>query len=253
MTTTDALGRSPDDLAEVPTLSTADLWELRADYQDTQAVDGADEQAVRDAIEAELIERLNGKPDPTVEPEEPRDLSVVRLPDGTVLTENPLTGEALDLEVATVDELFALQKNIDEHLTRVYALKQAAVDHVADRVDRMGSGRTAFVDGHKIKVNAPQSTSWNMAVVQRNLELLIEKGVLPRAVLDNIIVTPEQPPRPPQPPTPPPYVDKTRAKMLAQHPDQRVRAALEQAATTTRAPRKIVEHVPPEDGSVVTG
>lgn len=217
-----------DKQAEVETLSTDDLWELRAH---------ADED-VRRLVEAEVIARLNGKADPTAEPEPepepdvwPEELGTLSTPDGRELVAHPVTGEALDLDVMTVGELHSQLTRLGHHMDQVVALRKLVVKTIAGRVDRTGA-RTAVIDGLRIKVNAPTQAQWDMDVVERNLRLLVEADVLDAEVLTNIIVTPERPPRPA---APPPYVDSAKAKALAVHPDARVREALRLARSGGKA------------------
>lgn len=131
---------------------------------------------------------------------------------------HPVTGELLDVAGAATTDLAAAAAAISEHVDRVFEFRQALVDEVARRMDRMNT-RSEVVGDLKLTTNAPATESYPVAPTRDALQRLVDDDVLDPEVIARVIVTP--PPADPQP-----KVAARELNKLKRHDDPRVARAL---------------------------
>lgn len=136
---------------------------------------------------------------------------------------HPTTGEVLDLAGATTTELAAGLVELDELLSELGAFRQAAVDEVARRMDRVNT-RTERVGEWELETNAPTTETYAVDVLRERLAPLVEAGTIDQELVDRLVTTPA--PKPPEP-----RVDKRELNKLKRTTDRDVLAAIAAART----------------------
>lgn len=159
-------------------------------------------------------------------------LPTVESEDGQTLTVHPVTGEAIDLQLASPEELVQLRDAVTDYYSKLNALSDAVRDELVRRVDRTG-GRTAWIGNVKLETNAPTSESYDREALEAALEQLVADDVLDREAVDRVIV------QPPQPPLPAKRVDRRAVNTLKKHPSPDVLAAIASARQVTPQGRTI--------------
>jgi len=144
---------------------------------------------------------------------------------------HPFTGEVLDLVelgAAELDEL--LGQAADAH-HRLGEFETAIRDELAARADELGR-RKVELGGVEYEVNAPTEDVYTVENVREELEPLVERGVVPAAVLRELVVYPP-------PSRPAARVDRRRVALLLKSTNAELVAALERARRRRNTTRTV--------------
>lgn len=140
---------------------------------------------------------------------------------GTDVVVSPLTGTIVALDAPATDLLGALDE-LKDLLNRAGDYRRALEGELVRRIDARGK-RKAEVDGCILETNPPTEDLYEADAVRRELEPLVEAGVVDRELLDELIVTP------PPAPAPAPRVDKRVVNTLKSSDNRELLAALARA------------------------
>lgn len=153
---------------------------------------------------------------------------------------HPITGEVLDLTELAPDTLADELERLRDARDRLTYYGQAIAAEVARRADARGR-RRVDLGGTTFEVNAPTEDHYSPTDLLIALEPFVEAGVLARALVDELVVTP------PPPPPPAPRVDRRRVAVLWRSDNRELLAALARVrrrVPTTRT-AKIVQRATP--------
>lgn len=139
---------------------------------------------------------------------------------------HPLSGGVLEFDDPT-DKLAAALEDHQENTLRFLAEWENIIK--AELVRRMDSANTRSeqIGPYILETNAPRTEEITVDAVRDALQPLVDAGVLDAVIMDRVITTPEPKPAP----VPSPRVAKVEVNKLKKHPDEKVRAAIDEAIT----------------------
>lgn len=99
----------------------------------------------------------------------------------TVVVNNPITGELLELVPATqLEDLAAARTAVKQRVSELYEIAHLIDDEIARRADHEGTG-TLHASGWTLTVPKPTRTEWDTSELGLVLEALVQEGRISRA------------------------------------------------------------------------